>query len=256
MHNLILDIGNTNSKIAVFKGNEMVHYHVVPKLDEALLIDLIDRFAIQNSILSTVGADAGELVTILNTRTKYIAFTTKGGAEDGLFSEIDNQYKTPSTLGLDRWAKVISAHRLFPKQNCFMIDAGTCITYDLLNDKSQYFGGSISLGIGMRFASLHHFTKRLPLLKWDKDADIPIGVDTETAMQNGVLQGVINEVEGFIALQNEKYKGLKIVITGGDAGFLRKQLKNSIFAPQIIYDPYFVLKGLNEVIAFEYVQKN
>ena len=256
MHSLVLDIGNTNSKIAVFKGNEMVHYNVSPKAEEAFLLDLIHTYAIQYSILSTVGNDAGELVGFLKKYTQNLEFSTQAGAGGGLYAEIDNKYKTPSTLGLDRWAKVIAAHRLYPQQNCFMIDAGTCITYDLLNAKSEYFGGAISLGIHMRFEALHHFTKRLPLLKWNKGENIPQGRDTETSMQNGVLQGVTNEVEGFIALQNKDNEGLKVIITGGDAPFLWKQLKNSIFAPQIIHDPYFVLKGLNEVIAFEYVQKN
>jgi type III pantothenate kinase len=109
----------------------------------------------------------------------------------------------------------------------------------------------------MRFEALHHYTGKLPLVKWDKEVQqIPEGTDTQTAIINGVLQGLINEVEGFISLQNIKNTDLKVVITGGDATFLLEQLKNSIFAPQIIHDPYLVLKGLNEVIAFEYVQKD
>ena len=130
-----------------------------------------------------------------------------------------------------------------------MIDAGTCITYDVLTQESEYFGGSISLGINMRFKALNHYTGRLPLVSWNKEDEmIPNGTSTENALKSGVLQGVINEIEGFIALENKKNKALKVILTGGDADFLNKQLKNSIFASQIKYDQYLVLKGLNEVI--------
>jgi type III pantothenate kinase len=109
----------------------------------------------------------------------------------------------------------------------------------------------------MRFAALNHYTERLPLLEWNPvDTVIPDGRDTATAIRNGVLQGIVNEVVGNISIQNKINKGLNVLITGGDATFLLEQLKNSIFAPQIIHDPYLVLKGLNEVIAFEYVQKD
>ena len=81
-------------------------------------------------------------------------------------------------------------------------------------------------------------------------------VQIQRRANKGGFTRVINEVEGFIAFNAKNNKELKVVITGGDATFLLEQLKNSIFAPQIIHDPYLVLKGLNEVIAFEYVQKN
>ncbi|MBB6274652.1 type III pantothenate kinase [Pedobacter cryoconitis] len=192
-----------------------------------------------------------QLIAVLKAKTNYLPFSTN------LNTGINNYYKTISTLGQDRWAKIIAVHHAYPQQNCLVIDAGTCITYDLLNNEGAYYGGSISLGLNMRFNALNHYTGKLPLVKWDRELEnIPSGTDTETAIINGVLQGVINEVEGFITLNAKNNKELKVVITGGDATFLLEQLKNSIFAPQIIHDPYLVLKGLNEVIAFEYVQKN
>ena len=97
--------------------------------------------------------------------------------------------------------------------------------------RDRYFGGSISLGINMRFKALNHYTGRLPLINWtNEDEIIPQGTNTQNALKNGVLQGVINEIEGFIALENKKNKALKVILTGGDADFLNKQLKNSIFA--------------------------
>jgi len=251
MHNLVIDIGNTNSKIAVFDDKVLVFFQSTDHIDQSSLSELIDNYKIVNSTVSSVKQDDIAILEVLKSGTNYIPFSTR------LNTGVKNEYKTPATLGQDRWAKVIAVHHAYPQQNCLVIDAGTCITYDLLNDASVYFGGSISLGINMRFEALNHYTGKLPLVKWDKEIQtIPQGTDTETAITNGVLQGLINEVEGFISLENIKNKGLKVVITGGDATFLLEQLKNSIFAPQIIHDPYLVLKGLNEVIAFEYVQKD
>ncbi|RQO67631.1 type III pantothenate kinase [Pedobacter sp. KBW06] len=251
MHNLVIDIGNTNPKIAVFNDRIMVHAQVLKQITPDAILDLIKQYQITCSTISSVGPELEEVIGVLKANTTYIPFST--GSNIG----VKNKYKTPSTLGLDRWAKVIAAHYYYPAKNCFIVDAGTCIVYDLLNAQSEYFGGSISLGIEMRFKALNHYTGRLPLVDWDREeGEIPEGTDTITAIQNGVLQGVINEVEGFITQQNNKNNDLTVLITGGSATFLLKQLKNSIFAPQITHDPYLVLKGLNEVIAFEYVQKN
>ena len=243
MHNLVIDIGNTYSKIAVFKHKELVHYQRLKVLSEPILINIIDQFEVKNVTVSSVKQNISDLSSFLKQKANYISFTT------AITADIKNNYQSIDTLGLDRWAKVIAAHCLYPSEACLMIDAGTCLTYDVLTAESEYFGGSISLGINMRFTALNHYTGRLPLVNWNKQEEIiPEGTNTENALKNGVLQGVINEIEGFIALENKKNKDLKVILTGGDADFLNKQLKNSIFANQIKYDQYLVLKGLNEVI--------
>jgi type III pantothenate kinase len=247
MHNLVIDIGNSKSKISVFNGKELLFHQSVTKIEEKLILDLILEFQVKNAIVSDVAAGHADIVNLLKGNTNYIQFSTDKN------TGINNFYQSRATLGLDRWANVIAVHQLYPAQNCFVIDSGTCITYDLLNSEAAYYGGSISMGIQMRFAALNHYTGRLPLVSWDPDASIPEGNDTNNAILSGVLQGVINEVEGFIAHHNKVNGDLKVVITGGDGAFLLKQLKNSIFAPQITHDPYLVSKGLNEVIAFEYV---
>lgn len=251
MHNLVLDIGNTNVKLAVFDDRELIHYQSLKQLSPAILKEIIEDHKVDSSTISSVSEEFDEVIDVLKKYTNYVAFST------AVNTGVKNHYQSSNTLGLDRWAKVIAAHRLYADQDCFIIDAGTCITYDLLNKQAEYYGGSISLGIQMRFEALNHFTGRLPLVPWNRDElDVPEGRDTVSAIKNGVLQGAINEVRGFIAQQNENNKELKVLITGGDAAFLLVQLKKTIFAPQIIHDPYLVLKGLNEVIAFEYVQKN
>jgi type III pantothenate kinase len=252
MHNLVIDIGNTNSKVAVFKEKMLVFFKSLEENPDEELKEIIKKYNVANTTFSSVKQGLSHGVTaILEASTNYTVFSTQ------VNTGVKNYYQSLSTLGQDRWAKIIAVHQQFPRQNCLVIDAGTCITYDLLDSDEAYYGGSISLGIGMRFKALNHYTSKLPLIHWSNDTKIiPPGTDTETAILNGVLQGVVNEVTGFIAGIAKNNIDLKIVITGGDATFLLEQLKNSIFAPQIIHDPYLVLKGLNEVIALKYVQKD
>jgi type III pantothenate kinase len=248
VHNLVIDVGNTNSKLAVFKSRNLVHFESQPKLDLRRIAELLEKFNIAGSTVSSVNEEQVGVIKLLRENSNYIEFSTR------INPGIKNNYKTLSTLGLDRWAKVIAAHQYFPGESVFMIDAGTCITYDLLNYQSEYFGGSISLGINMRFHALQHFTGRLPLVEWNnKITTIPEGSDTHNAIQNGVLQGIVNEMAGFVAQQYRKNNEVKVLITGGDAPFFMNQLKGCNFANQVFHEPYLVLKGLNEVIAFEHV---
>ena len=242
MHNLVIDIGNTYSKIAVFEQKELIHFEQLEKVEENNLLKLITEYHIENSTVSSVSNEIGYLEILLKERTSYTRFSTE------IMGSIKSHYESPATLGLDRWAKVIAAHCLYRGSNTLMIDAGTCITYDVLTASSEYFGGSISLGLNMRFKALNHYTGRLPLVNWDKEEDIEEGMNTQKAIKRGVLQGAVNEIEGFIAIEHKRNKDLKVVLTGGDSLFLTKQLKNSIFAAQITHEPYLVLKGLNEVI--------
>ena len=243
MHNLCIDIGNTSTKIAVFVNRELVSYQRFSDFDLENLIELLKTFDIKKSIISSVDEEVTKLEEYLKKNTKYTRFTTLLG------KGLHNKYKTPQTLGLDRWAAIIGAKSVYNDVANLVIDAGSCITYDYLNASHEYFGGSISPGINMRFKAMNYYTGRLPLLVLNEEGGIPEGVDTESAMQNGVVQGIINEIEGYIALNNKKTSALNVILTGGDAEFLYKQLQNSIFAPQIVKDPYLVLKGLNEVIA-------
>ncbi|MEJ5994863.1 type III pantothenate kinase [Pedobacter sp. Du54] len=242
MHNLVIDIGNTNTKLAVFNERELLYYQRVESLQVAKLKEVLAAYQVENFTISSVNAEINVLVNYLKNELNYFPFSTK------LNVGIVNRYQTLDTLGLDRWAKVIAANKLYTNRNCLIIDAGTCITYDVLTAGGTYFGGSISLGITMRFEALHHFTGKLPLIKWNQKMPIPEGTSTENAIKNGVLQGMVNEIEGFIASENNKNEALLVLLTGGDADFLMEQLKNSIFASQITLDPYLVLKGLNEVI--------
>ncbi|WP_256012696.1 type III pantothenate kinase [Desertivirga xinjiangensis] len=241
MYNLVIDIGNTFSKVALFDKRELCELHIVRDIDPKALSTLISDKGISNAIMSTVRPDTG-LEDFLEKNFKYLEFSTS------LTGLINNHYKTPQTLGLDRYAAVVGAAYVFQGANCLVIDAGTCITYDFIDGNKNYYGGSISPGMNMRYKAMHTFTGKLPLLYPDLDYRAEMGNDTRTSMLSGVQNGLRYEVEGFIRSYFSTYPNMVIALCGGDADFFDRQLKNSIFAQSVKAVPDLVLIGLNEVI--------
>jgi len=139
---------------------------------------------------------------------------------------------------------VVGAHNLFPDSNILVIDAGTAITYDLLTAEGTYLGGNISPGIEMRFKALNQFTGKLPKIE-KADQNILFGKTTEQAIRAGVQNGVVYEIEGTINSFKDFYKNLKVIITGGDAEFFEKKLKNSFFV-----SPNLTNLGLNRILEY------
>ena len=144
----------------------------------------------------------------------------------------------PSTIGADRLALSAAAVHFFPNQNNLVIGLGSCITYNLINQNHEFLGGAISPGMEMRFKSMHDYTAKLPLVQ--KDWNFPVtGYDTRTNLQSGVLAGISFEIDGYIDFYASKYGNFNVVLTGGDAGYFARHLKNKIFA-----DLKFLFKGL------------
>ena len=237
--NLAIDVGNTRVKAAVFEGDKLVELYVFEKAKIISQIrEIVKRNTISAGIISNVASISEKKMQQLN---KSVSFQVVSAATKVPFT---NLYKTPNTLGVDRIALVAGAVKQFPNKNVLIIDAGTCITFDFVNRKTEYLGGAISPGIKMRYKALHAFTANLPLIDMLEFKDF-IGKNTEESIISGVLNGVTKEINGVIEEYKQKYLHLTIVLTGGDTNCLSKQLKSSIFANQ-----NFVLQGLNEILKF------
>ena len=157
----------------------------------------------------------------------------------------DNQYESPKTLGQDRIAAVAGAQGIAEGKTTLVIDAGTCITYDLLEHGQTYLGGMISPGIEMRLNSLSTFTGKLPKIEFDVN-ELPIdliGRNTKDSILSGVVNSVIEELNGNIHRFKTQYPELKVVLTGGHLAVFESYIKFEIFA-----DPNLVLHGLNRIL--------
>lgn len=239
MANLVIDIGNTLTKAAIFEGDELIFTDHYPAFDNQVIDTFFSNYTIDSAIVSTVKKQGSEWEKAVTAKTQLVYFDTT------MAWQINNHYKTPHTLGLDRLAAVIGANHLYPQQNSLIIDGGTCITYDYVDAGANYFGGSISPGLNMRYKALNHYTAVLPVIDQDKNFNNNMGYDTETAIRSGVQNGVKFELTGFIESYAKQSPQLNIILTGGDGIFFDTLLKNSIFAPYIKIEPYLVLKGLN-----------
>jgi type III pantothenate kinase len=234
--NLVIDIGNTSLKVALFEKNVMADKFVYQNNNFKNISNIFKKFNINNSIVSNVSNIDKNILDFLKINSNLISIDV---SNDLLFN---NLYKTKNTLGHDRIALVSAAAVDFPDQNVLVIDTGTCITYDFKNYKNEYLGGGISPGIAMRFKSLYTETSKLPLSTIWIDNKL-IGDDTLSSINSGVINGVISEIEGIIAQYEQKFLNIKIILTGGDSNFLLKNIKNTIFA-----DQNFLLKGLNYLL--------
>ena len=242
MANLVIDIGNTLTKVAVFKQDELLHAEQYPDADAVTLLRLIDKYEIGAAMVTSVRNEKEDWRDAISKKVdlKYFSLDMAPG--------INIKYKTPETLGLDRLAAVIGAYKLYPGKSNLVIGGGTCITYDIVDAGGNYFGGSISPGLNMRYKALNYYTGALPLVNADETFNESYGADTTTAMQSGVQNGIKYELTGFIQSYYDNTPELNIILSGGDSFFFDTLLKNSIFARYIKNEPYLVLKGLNAVI--------
>jgi type III pantothenate kinase len=246
--NLIIDIGNTRTKLALFEKNNLIEKANVDVLTLDALSVMMKGQNIEGVIMSVSGQDTEGVDAWLRERFFFI----KLNHETQL--PIDNQYDTPQTLGKDRLASAVAAHFLFPQKTCLIIDGGTALTFNLLNQNGAFVGGNITAGLKMRFKALHHFTAKLPLLEQNTegvfDFDL-IGTNTNDAILKGVQFGILSEIEGFVQRFTKKQGNVQIILTGGDGLFFKHnlQLQNTI------YEPNLVLIGLNQILNYNLLRK-
>ena len=242
MANLVIDIGNTYTKVAVFDNDTLVYVNQSTAFNTNDLLACLDKYAIKRAIVSTVKNKAEEWEAVVGSRANLTYFNA------ATFTGINNKYLTPQTLGADRLAAVTGANYLYPVDNNLVIDGGTCITYDFIDAGKNYFGGSISPGLNMRYSALNYYTSALPVVNSSDDFKENYGNDTTTAIRSGVQNGIKHELTGFIESYIKSHQQINIILTGGDSIFFDTLLKNSIFAPYIKIEPHLVLIGLNAAI--------
>lgn len=242
--NLVIDAGNTLVKTAVFQNNSLLEKQSFNKEEFSEKFQIIRKNfpAITHSVISSVTSDDEKIISEVRKYYSLLELDQK------IKLPFKNNYATPYSLGKDRIALVAAAVNSFPGKNVLVIDAGTCITYDIKTAEEIYLGGAISPGMEMRFQSLHKFTANLPLVKPKPEAEL-IGNSTETSILSGIINGIRMELKGVIERYASEFEDLTVIFTGGDSQILSIPLKNSIFANSI-----FLLEGLNFILEFNRTQ--
>jgi type III pantothenate kinase len=241
---LTVDIGNTRIKSAVFESDRLIETAVFSNEDfKSAIKNILSKFEkITVLVVASVGKHEKDAFESFSDRIK-IYFISRENA-----FPFQNNYATPNTLGIDRMVLSAGAVLQFPKQNRLVIDAGTCVTYDFVDENDVYQGGAIAPGVRLRYESMHNYTAKLPLLTIEEPEHV-IGNSTHQSLHSGVINGLTFEIEGYIETLKGQNENFIIILTGGDANFLAKRLKNTIFA-----NSNFLLESLNSL--YQYQIKN
>ena len=236
--NLIVDIGNTSTKLAVFDKGEKLN--VVRIIDPGCreLEKVISGFNIDKAIISTVKKLPSAITGLFSANIPYVHLLSH---KSKLPFRIE--YETPETLGPDRISRCSRSIQPFSQSELLVIDAGTAITYDFLSE-GVYKGGNISPGLNMRLMALNKFTDKLPLLTLT-DTFTKTGRNTKDAIMAGVITGVTYEINEYIRTFEKKSTDFNIILTGGDSGFLKDKIDY-----QCTYMPDIVIDGLNYILEY------
>jgi type III pantothenate kinase len=235
--NLCIDIGNTNAKAGFFEKDTLLE--VKSNLSDRSILKLLKGEDKPDHVLiSSVRKGTGRIIQHSNKITDTLVLSHKTPLP------FKSLYHTPETLGLDRMAAVAGSNILHPKQNCLVVDIGTCITYDLIDESGTYHGGGISPGIEMRLKAMHKFTSKLPIITFNGSTEL-IGKTTKQCMLSGVANGTIAEIEGILYRYKQFFEDLTIIFCGGGSKFFETKIKEHIFAV-----PNLVLIGLNRILRY------
>lgn len=233
---LVIDIGNTRSKAVLFDRGAVVRTAVLRDRSVTSVLEFLDGMRPTAIVIGSVAGEVTGLADELNGLAPVLVVT---GATP---LPIRNAYGTPLTLGVDRSANAVAAVRRFPDRNVLVIDAGSCITYDLVDATGVFRGGAISPGLRMRSMAMNTYSARLPLV--DLPGSPPLlGETTEEALQAGVHHGAMAEMSGFIRQYADQFPQLVVILTGGDGLRAARALKNGIFAV-----PFLTLEGLHAIL--------
>lgn len=246
---LTLDIGNTRSKFAVFDLGGIIKTHgVIEEIADQKTVEAIASCRI--GVYSCVRAETPDLSGF---NCEMLELSAPAWLEKGYSNSIEKDalwldFDTPEQLGADRLAAALGAVSKFSEAGDWLvIDAGTCVTYEWLrrlqNGATQYYGGSISPGLQMRYKAMHQFTGLLPLLSHEglplpffqsDEQGLKTGRNTHEAMGQGAQAGLLFEVEGYIERFRAESPNGVVILTGGDAAFLAERLKSEIFVEPLL----------------------
>ena len=236
--NLIVDIGNSFIKAAVVEHDEMLALHRFSSVEEFGQSALVGDYPrLRRAIVASTGVRSDEVASLLTEWGLEVLEMTQQTPVP-----IGNAYFTPETLGVDRLAAAVAAVELYG-EDCLIVDFGSAITIDMVQG-GTFLGGNISPGVEMRFRALHDYTQRLPKYT-PTDEILELGRTTREAIEQGVMQGIINEIEGYISRFYAKNEKLALIFTGGDAKYFVKRIKNAIFAKCNL-----VIFGLNRILEY------
>ncbi|WP_420149136.1 type III pantothenate kinase [Spirosoma sp.] len=236
--NLVIDWGNSSLKTGWFNGSSLVETNRYGSL--GALHAAIRQRSVAHILASSTSRPADEIRTELSSLTDNFWVL-----DSQTLVPIRKTYETPATLGADRVASAVGAVTLFPGQDCLILDLGTCLTADFVDQDAVFHGGLISPGLQMRFRAMHEQTARLPLIEAPAEWPYITAKNTRQSMQSGVMNGLLFEMNGIIDTYRQNWPDVAVLTCGGDISAFESRFKPPIFAV-----PELVLIGLNRILRY------
>lgn len=236
--NLIIDIGNSSTKIAVYEGGQKKISFATKDFSCEKVEKKLAPFRLDKAIVSSVRNTPEFVIDLLTVNIPSVHVLSHMSK-----FPFSVEYETIETLGTDRLAAVAGAFSLYGNDNILVIDAGTAVTYDFLC-AGVYKGGNISPGLSMRFRALNRFTGRLPLVSPGADFSNP-GRNTNDAIEAGVITGAVYEINEYIRTFEKEFRKSRVLLTGGDSLFIGPRLEENFS-----HMPDLVLDGLNYILEY------
>lgn len=227
---LLVDIGNTREKAAVIQADNLSSIAELSK-------ENLQPYNIEAVYYANVSVQ--QRVTSLKTSLGLEHIPWRQVVTEQQAFGVTNCYQQSQLLGVDRWLGLLGAQLLYPAKNVLVVDAGTAVTLDWLGSDGQHNGGWIVPGLKLMEQAVVQNTARVFTADMMRGRLNP-GTDTISCLQNGCVAAVAGVVHQAVALQRHE----KIILTGGDAGYLQTYLTSL----NIVVDPLLLFRGLSRYI--------
>jgi type III pantothenate kinase len=231
---LTIDVGNSNTVLGVFRGEELVaNWRLTTARQQT-----VDEYGVlTRNLLGYAGIDpagiGGVIVssvvppvnwTLAEMARLYLgrkALFVEPGVKTGMAILVDN----PQEVGADRIVNGVAAFHKYGGP-CIVVDFGTAITFDVISAKCEYLGGVIAPGLGISSEALFSRAAKLPRVEI-KDPGRVVGTNTVTNMQAGLYYGALDMMDGIITRMKAELGGeIKVIATGGQANLVARGSKH------------------------------
>ncbi len=244
---LVIDIGNTNTVIGIFDGEELVcHWRIATLVErtvdevsvllkELLLLEAIRSKEVEGVSISSV---VPPLTPIFEEASRKLFGVKPLIVGPGVKTGMPILYENPHEVGADRIVNAVAAYEQY-RRELIVVDFGTATTFDYVTAKGEYLGGAIAPGIGVSLEALFQRTSKLPRVEFSKPKGV-IGRNTVWSIQSGVFYGYVGLVEALVRRMAQERQSRPLVIaTGGYAPLIAPETK----AIDVV-DEFLTLKGL------------
>lgn len=220
---LVIDVGNTNTSLGVYDGEELVaHWRLTTARERT-----VDEYGVHaRNLFQLAGLDFKAITAVaIASVVPPLNFTLRRMSEDyfhhaPLFVDhttdtgVPILYNPPSDVGADRIVDAVAAIHKYGSP-CIIVDFGTATTFDAINERGEYLGGVITPGINISSDALFARTAKLPRVEIKRPSSV-IGSSTVGSMQSGLYYGYAGLVDGILKRMREELgEKVRVIATGG-----------------------------------------